>query len=57
MEQQNNTYIKIDDNTYETYDPETKMKVILSFSPTGDDAKIDKIFTEVLSKVYLRKYV
>lgn len=49
------TYTKIDNNTYETYDPDTKMKIILSFSPDGDDEKIDKYFTETLSDIYLKR--
>ena len=52
---ENIIYSKVSENTYETYDPETKMKVILNFNPSGDDEKIDKFFINTLSELYLNK--
>lgn len=46
-------YTKINDNTYERYNPKTKMKVILCFSNGEHDEEIDEFFTKTLSKLYL----
>jgi len=48
-------YTKIDENTYETYDSETKMKIILSFSDISEEEqqRIDNFIIDTLSNSYL----
>lgn len=49
-------YTKIDDNTYERYNPKTKMKIILKFAETNEhDQEIHDFIIKTLSELYLKR--